>query len=312
LRVSPAAERVIDILSFLGRYPDERFTVSELARQLDMNKATAHTLVITLAEHGFLLRHPDDKTYRLGPALVGLGESAALDAHEAADFAHVEMRRISEELNLLCVIGAAIGDEIVILARLNGTSRQAGFPKTGQRLPFTPPVGAIFVAWADPSTVAGWLSRGGAEAEENAEVYREHLRQIRARGFAVNLAPVSGSALAEAVAKGGPSYRPMVSNSTLRQFLEHGNGGSHDVLNLVAPVFHTDGRVLLSLNLEATIGSDGTDLMRYGNRLLEAAAKVTASIHGSPPENWPVTFDPSAAELDNEVLQSPVAEHAGR
>jgi DNA-binding IclR family transcriptional regulator len=311
LRVSPAAERVIEILSFLGRYPDERFTVSELARQLDMNKATAHTLVITLAEHGFLLRHPDDKTYRLGPALVGLGESAALDAHEAADFAHVEMRRISEELNLLCVIGAAIGEEIVILARLNGTYRQAGFPKTGQRLPFVPPVGAIFVAWADPSAVAGWLSRGGAEAQESAGVYQEHLRQIRARGFAVNLAPVSGSALAEAVAKGGPSYRPIVSDAQLRQFLEHGNGGSPDVLNLVAPVFHADGRVLLSLNMEATIGSDGTDLLRYGNRLLEAAAKVTASIHGSPPENWPATFD-SAAALDTESLDPTVAGQAAR
>jgi DNA-binding IclR family transcriptional regulator len=298
VRVSPAAERVVEILSFLGRYPDERFTVSALARHLDMNKATAHTLVMTLAKHGFLLRHPDDKSYRLGPALVGLGESAALDAHEAADFAHVEMRRISEELNLLCVIGAALGEEIVILSRLNGTLRQGGFPKTGQRLPFTPPVGAIFVAWSDPATVAAWLARGGDEAEREASVYHEHLRQIRARGFALNLAPVTGSALAEAVAHRTPTVNsPIVSNAVLREFLQsqQPRGESSAVLNLVAPVFHADGRVLLSLNMEATIVDDGTDLLRYGNRLLETAAKVTASIHGSSPAGWPPTFDESGA-----------------
>ena len=97
----------------------------------------------------------------------------------------------------------------------------------------------------------------------------------------------------------------------LRQFLEHGNGSSPDILTLAAPVFHADGRVLLSLNMETAIGSDGTDLLRYGNRLLGAAAKVTASIHGSPPENWPVTFDASAT-LENEAHESPAAEHAAR
>lgn len=297
VRVSPGAERIVEILSFLGRYPDERFTVSALARELDMNKATAHTLVVTLTQHGFLLRHPDDKSYRLGPALVALGESAALDAHEAADFAHFEMRRISEELNLLCVIGAAVGDEIVILSRLNGTSRQAGFPKMGQRLPFHPPVGAIFVAWADPSIAQAWIRRGGPEAEEHAAFYHEYLGQIRARGFALNLAPVAGSTLAEAVAAGAPpaTSGQVVTNAVLRQFLDRpGTGGwPGTVLNLVAPVFHADGRVLLSLNMEATVGSNGIDLLRYGNRLLDTAARVTSNIHGSPPAGWPVAFDPS-------------------
>ena len=299
MRVSPAAERVVEILSFLGRYPDERFTVSALARELNMNKATAHTLVLTLTQHGFLLRHPDDKSYRLGPALVGLGESAALDAHEAADFAHAEMRKISEELNMLCVIGAAVGDEIVILSRLNGSARQGGFPKAGQRLPFAPPVGAIFLAWAEPQAVTDWLERGAPETKETAAAYREHLAQIRARGFALNLASVTGSALAEAVAAGSPAPGSrLVSNAVLRQFIHHPPAGPPAVLNLVAPVFHADGRVLLSLNMEA-IGADGTDLLRYGNRLLQVAAKVTASIHGSPPPDWPAKVEaPAARDLD--------------
>ena len=290
-RVSPSAERVALLLSFLGRHPDQRFTMSAIARELDMNKATTHTLLQTLTKHGFLLRHPDEKAYRLGPALVGLGESAALDEHEAADFAHAEMRRMSEELKLMCWVGAAVGEEIVILARVSPDSKLRGHPRIGQRFPFVAPVGAVFVAWSPLATVNSWIERSGPTGLDAAEYYHRELRAIRGRGFAVNLLPMAGSELAEMIEtettdkEGGGDSLPAISQQLVTQF--PANDPESGVVNLIAPIFHADGRVLLSITLEARVDDPGVDLMASGRRLLQGAAAVTESIHGAPPEGWP-------------------------
>lgn len=288
-RVSPSAERVALLLSFLGRHPDQRFTMSTLARELDMNKATTHTLLQTLTKHGLLLRHPDEKAYRLGPALVGLGESAALDEHEAADFAHAEMRRLSEELGLMCWVGAAVGEEIVILARVSPDSRLRGHPRIGQRFPFVAPVGAVFVAWAPLSEVTAWIERAGATGLDAAEYYHRELRTIRERGFAVNLLPMAGSELAEMIESESERENtdsvPAISQQLLTQF--PANEPESGVVNLIAPVFHADGRVLLSLTIEARVEGPDVDLLAYGRRLLQGADAVTESIHGASPDGWP-------------------------
>ena len=69
-RPAPGADRVVRVLDFLAAHPDDRFTLSELARRLELNKATAHALLVTLTDSGYLLRHPTDMTYSLGPALI--------------------------------------------------------------------------------------------------------------------------------------------------------------------------------------------------------------------------------------------------
>ena len=69
-RTSPPTERVVAILDFLARHPHDRFGLSELARRLDLSKPTCLGIVTTLTESGYLLRDAQDKSYRLGPALI--------------------------------------------------------------------------------------------------------------------------------------------------------------------------------------------------------------------------------------------------
>jgi DNA-binding IclR family transcriptional regulator len=289
-RLSPAAERVMSILTFLGRHPDERFTMSALARQLKMNKATAHTLLLTLTARGFLLRHPTEKTYRLGPALVALGESAVLDEREAADFAHAEMRKISAELEMMCVVSAAVGEEIIILSRVDPHQRIRGYPRPGQRLPHAAPVGAVFMAWSSRAAVHEWLERGGPKAVENPDYYLDALAGVRERGFAVNLLPISGSQFAASIVEADfAAPTQMLSASEFDHlFRRSEEAGAPAVVNLIAPVFHADGRVLLSLTVEAPVQTgDDQGLLAHGRRLLEAASRVTESIRGVAPAGWP-------------------------
>src|SRR5205809_7052103 len=93
-RPAPGAERVVAVLNFLAAHPDESFTLSELARRLNLNKATCHALLMTLTEAGYLLRHPSRMTYMLGPSMVAIG-SAAPAPSQAVDVAREEIRPLA-------------------------------------------------------------------------------------------------------------------------------------------------------------------------------------------------------------------------
>ena len=149
-RRSPAVDRAVAVLNHLAAAPRQRFTLSELARDLDLNKATAHALLATLVDVGYLVRHDDDKSYALGPALIALG-NAALQSYPAATLAQEPMDRLAQELDLSVVASAGIGSEIVILASA-GTPRPLGINvQPGLRMPLVPPLGTVFVAWSGPA-----------------------------------------------------------------------------------------------------------------------------------------------------------------
>ena len=94
----PAVERAVGMLRVLGDgQPDASLT--ELARRLRIHKSTAHAILATLAEHGFVDRDPETRRYRLGPALAALGH-AALDRRDLGTLARphlVRLRRVSGE-----------------------------------------------------------------------------------------------------------------------------------------------------------------------------------------------------------------------
>ena len=71
-RTSPAVARAVSVLNFLAEHESDTFTLSELARRLDMAKATGHTILATLVEGGLVNRNAE-REYSLGPAVIPLG-----------------------------------------------------------------------------------------------------------------------------------------------------------------------------------------------------------------------------------------------
>jgi DNA-binding IclR family transcriptional regulator len=275
------------VLDFLAAHPGEAFTLSELARRLELNKATAHALLNSLTAAGYLLRHPTRMTYTLGPALIALG-AAAQHQFEAADFAREEMRSLSDELALECLATTAVGDDMLIVARA-GAPRALGTVQPGQRLPLTPPLGSVFMAWAPDADVERWLGRAPAG---DAPQYRAGLEAVRRRGYAVGLEAdpraTLGRALAD-LAHDAPARRMV---EQLLDELGHqeyiltsvDRQARYLVNHLVAPVFGPGAEVVLALSLYGFTGAmTGRRLETYGDRLLEATRNVTKSIHGREP-----------------------------
>ena len=158
-RPAPAVDRTVAVLNLLAAHPDTAFSLSEMCRRLDINKATAHAMLTALADSGFLLRNPRDKSYTLGPALIALGSAAAARRLELVEFARAPMQQLAAETGLQCVVSSAMGEEIVFLAVAGEVVPFGPHVRVGQRIPLSPPIGTVFMAWSLPDEVDTWLDR---------------------------------------------------------------------------------------------------------------------------------------------------------
>src|SRR5690606_29508551 len=158
-RSAPGADRTVAVLDLLASHPHDRFTLSEVARRCRLNKATAHALLSTLVRHGVLLRHPEEKRYSLGPRLVDVGE-AARRGYSVLDFLPATVQRLATATRAPARAPRVMGSYLVAVACAGGEAGQDGALQP--RLPLVPPVGALFMAWADAPTVEAWLARATA------------------------------------------------------------------------------------------------------------------------------------------------------
>jgi DNA-binding IclR family transcriptional regulator len=283
-RRAPAVERSIAVLNLLAAHPGERYTLSEIARDLRLNKATLHAILWALTEAGYLVRDPEGKSYGLGPALVAVG-TAALSSFSSAEVARPEMDALAEELGLDCIASTVIHGEIVILARA-GTPRPFGIVlQPGQRLPLIPPLGAVFVAWSGPEEIETWLGRLGPISVETRERFRDAIGAVRERGYSVGL---EGDAhLLQALRGEGETVEEAVKGLRREEYalIDLDRKATYRLNHVGAPVFGPDGRVALGLFLIGFQGRvPGKDVEVAADRLATAASAVTGAIHGREPD----------------------------
>ena len=284
-RRAPAVERAAAVLNLLAAHPQQRYTLSEIARDLKLNKATLHAILGALTDEGYLVRDPAAKSYALGPALVALGNSA-VSTYPAAECAVPEMRALTAELGLDCVASAAISDEIVILARA-GVPRPFGvYIQAGQRLPLAPPLGAVFVAWSDEATIENWLGRLSTPPKKaTADHFRRAVRSVRTRGYSVGLEGSRRPRRARTATAGG-SLEEEIRGVQLEEYalIDIEPKEPYFVNHIGAPAFGPDGEVAIALFLIGFTGTvSGAEVERDANRLLQAAGRVTKEIHGRAP-----------------------------
>jgi DNA-binding IclR family transcriptional regulator len=291
----------MSVLDYLADHPREGFTLSELARRLELNKATCHAMFGAMEKYGILLRDPVKKTYTLGPALIRLAEAVAPDEHHALEYARGAMTKLSDEVDLPCVVSGRIGDETVVFARrLPSHYRDRPAPPIGRRIRWAPPIGPTFAAWAPAELQEMWLSRVEPDAPEDQAHYQRVLREIRKRGYDLGLESDARSRLLRAISslEGTPDARQLREIvDDLLEDMSRGEGSGaglgrpttkHMVQSMIAPVFDRAGNVVITLTIDGFPGPLQTrEINRYADILLDHAGQVTRAIHGVFPEDWP-------------------------
>ncbi|MDT3440447.1 flavin reductase [Pseudofrankia sp. BMG5.37] len=255
---------------------------------------------------------------RFSPLSLAAWEGDLAVQLRTADLARPQMEELAARLGAECVASAAVGDEMVLVANaVSGSSPSGELPtRVGQRIPFLPPLGTAFVAWAGELARRAWLDRAGRDCPPGtARALETTLAEVRAAGYAVGRGAGWHGELNTVLAKAdptdpadpghdavrrliralppgyeSPSAAPTPTSGDGQASLEGGRGargGREDELRTVsAPVFGRDGTVVLVLTLIGVHGPLGATAAGGEDpvaALRAAAATVTTALGGHHP-----------------------------
>jgi DNA-binding IclR family transcriptional regulator len=289
------------VLKYLSEHPSERFTLTELARALDLNMATCHAMLAAFVDHGFLHRSPEEKTYALGPAILALARGVLSEQIRAVELAVEVIRAFRRELGAGGYVTRLDHMETVILARA-GTDEAVVYPLGREpRRAWRPPIGPVHAAYADPAVRARWLDQiEGESAESRREYYRELLDTIRRQGLdLVSATDLRGrlTAILEHVDRVdveriGGTVADLARDGVTEERLPVPDLADHaeqmPIHSINAPVFGSAGAVVLTVTLNpAPIDGTREELEQLVRRVRADVVGVTRAIGGVLPADWP-------------------------
>ena len=201
-RAALAANRSLDVLSFLAANPSQGHTLTELARGLGVNPSSMHGILAVMTDSGFLLRHSSHKTYRLGPMAAAVGQ-ASYEQNPSIDLARQELARLADEFDLQAAVVASIDDAMIVVGR-HGPATGEFLTFVGQRVLHAPPFGSIFAAWAPRNRASQWLQA----AEPPLDERRPTRISACSRSFVLRAVPSSWSRTGSSGLRVPASARP--------------------------------------------------------------------------------------------------------
>ncbi|MGV0810507.1 helix-turn-helix domain-containing protein [Mycolicibacterium boenickei] len=271
---------MLDVVELLARPGNERMRFSDVVGALDLTQATAHAILKTLCDRGWLIRDPADKTFALGPGLAVV--AARTDAvRPLAHAARIAAQELSQQLGFAASVVERAGDELVITAFEGAGPRPAGTP--GDRIRYAPPFGVAFAAWDSTAEQRAWIKRAPAAIAGRLE---QVLVQTRERGFDVDWTTPDLTRAAQLVGSlpsdGLPDHVRGITDQLLAEFTTIGLAPSGDVAGkaqpvatIAAPVFDAHGRVALILSVHPLRPMTARQVDAAGQRVRRAADRLS-------------------------------------
>ena len=184
-------DRVLALFRYVAQ-AHEPVPMKAIINNLDLPKPTAHRLVTSLEEKGYLVRSIDRRGVIVGPELRML----ALDVMRASlsDFAtHSILERLSNELGETCNIGILSGSEVVYVDRVESVASPLRLQfGVGSRVPLhCTAIGKLLTSeLSDKARVQllgnAKLSAATPRTITDPKAMDAELQSIRERGYAVD------------------------------------------------------------------------------------------------------------------------------
>ncbi|QDQ89505.1 helix-turn-helix domain-containing protein [Rhodococcus sp. WB9] len=299
-RNSPQTERIVMLTELLADEPETPRSLADIARHLGVAKATCYPMVVALTEAGWLIRHPTRKTYRLGPALIPIGR-AATTATDVVDLARSVMHELADASDMASIAFVQSGNDVVVAEVVQPVGGRRGTLglRLGDKVLLAPPIGSGIAAWYPPEQREDWYALGGQNLGVEVDVlratYEPALALVRERGYAMECMEQQQHSLADAVSelrgRGVGGHRSTVALREARTLLsadavvgDIDPEGSYQPLSINAAAFDRDGEPAVVLCVaDASRPMSGVRTTEIGEMVRDAAARVTAAMHGRHP-----------------------------
>ena len=280
---------MLDVIELMARPGNEALRFSDVVRELDITQATAHAILKTLADRGWITRDPVTKAFGLGPALAVV--AARTDsARPLAHAAHEAAVGLCAELGYAASVVERVDDSLVITAFEAGRDG-SHTSQPGRRIPHAPPFGVAFAAWDSADEQRAWVERSGSTNPELAERLQLVLDRTRERGFDVDwTTPALGqmTQLVGALRDDVPANIRAVMEQLLVECATIGLLPENDparkpqpIATIAAPVFDRHGHVPLIVAVHPFTALPMRRVTAIGKRLAAAAnAAAAGSVRG--------------------------------
>ena len=207
-----------------------------------------------------------------------------------ADAAHAEMERLSAQLQVECVAVAPVGDQLVVVASSGNPRPGVRRWQVGQRSPFIPPFGAIFVG---PCGVVGadeWMERAGTGIDEHLRARLSAvLERIAQRGWSVSLTNELRTEVQDSLDKLSQGVRSAEQLDRIRRLAIQtvdlfdppvlADDVKYPARLVAAPIRDSQGRVVMALTLWGLPDSlTGAEIKSCASVAAKAADRVSRSL----------------------------------
>lgn len=129
----PALEKGLGLLMQIGRQRRE-MGFAEILRLVDLPKASAYRMVLTLEHLGFLRRNPDSGMYGLGISVLKMGFDF-LSSMDVVQFGQPVIQRLRDDSGFSSHLAVLDGREVVYVARVSAVGEISTGVGIGTRLP---------------------------------------------------------------------------------------------------------------------------------------------------------------------------------
>ncbi|MGM0901657.1 MAG: IclR family transcriptional regulator [Bacillota bacterium] len=257
----PALESAIVILKYLSRFTTTERTLSQISKNLSINKSTCHRILKVLTQYRFVSFDEDSKQYTLGPYLIVLG-SRATEFVDYLKLAKPFLKWVSEETGVTSVLlepASTSQDRLMYVAKEEPDSPTNPIQvtvKLGQQFPLTgASFGKCYLAHLDEEkrneliqTVS--LKPFTDKSIIDLETFKESLQEVQKKGYAVSY----------------EEYTP-------------------GVFGIAAPIFNSYGKISMVIACLGFASNVNEDYVAFcGEKLKEASTGIMEAIGGKKPE----------------------------
>ncbi len=182
-------ERAAAVLRLLAA-PPGRLSLAQIVASLQLAKGTAHGILRTLVDVGFVAQDPATGKYLLADALLELGGATYLDPNEirarSMNWADPLAARTGQSV-LVGVLARDTAGEVTVVHHVFRPDGSAQRSETGTRLPaHATALGKVLLAYS-PSPGGGPLAAFTSRTVVEARALAGELRAVRAAGHAVEM-----------------------------------------------------------------------------------------------------------------------------
>lgn len=235
-------------LAVIGAFDAERpaMSLSEVARQTQLTRATARRFLLTLESLGYV--RSDGRRFELTPKVLSLGYSY-LSALSLPQLAQPHLRSLSDELGESTSMSVLDGAEIVYVARVATQRIMSVSISLGTRFPaYATSMGRVLLAALPPEELAELLER--AQPRSLTPLTLTDHTQLRAQIAAVRRA----------------------GHAVVDQELELG------LRSVAVPVTDGTGAVVAAINVSMRAGLGSGDVEHLDRRVVPALQRCAAAL----------------------------------